>query len=361
MFEERLKQIKENKKIVDNGGFNLIPFHKSFPKLSKFVPGLIRGVQYKILSYTGIGKSKLLKKLFIHEPFRFVKENPKYTLKIIFFALEESKDEFMDSLIVQRLASKNMPTSSNQLNAYTAESIDQSVLDAIESDGDYFKELSSVIDVVDYVSTPTGMFEYVIDYAIANGKFYFKGKEVNGSSVKTSAAKGDSIFDEYVPNNPNEYVIVLADHLSLVQRERGLKDIKEAMGKWSYNYSRNMLTKIMGYIVCNVQQLAMTGDDVTHANANRLEPDLSKMGDSKTVARDDLIIMSLHDPSRYKKAMHEGYNIEKLGINYRSVILLKNRLGTLGKIPMLFDGASGEFNELPDLNTEALYKIYNEL
>ena len=48
---EKLKLQSDNKK---KGVLNLIPWYYHFPRLSKYVPGLVPGQMYKILSFSGI-------------------------------------------------------------------------------------------------------------------------------------------------------------------------------------------------------------------------------------------------------------------------------------------------------------------
>lgn len=52
-LEERIENLKKQRKDRIEGNFNLIPFYKHFPRLSKSIPGLFRGVMCKILSPTG--------------------------------------------------------------------------------------------------------------------------------------------------------------------------------------------------------------------------------------------------------------------------------------------------------------------
>ena len=56
---ERIEELKLIKELRDKGELLCIPYYKSFPKLSKFVPGIIKGIMYKITAGSGVGKTQL--------------------------------------------------------------------------------------------------------------------------------------------------------------------------------------------------------------------------------------------------------------------------------------------------------------
>jgi len=52
LFKEVLTTIEKNKKDIEKGVKNYIPL--PFPRLKKFIPGIMRGVQYLISANSGI-------------------------------------------------------------------------------------------------------------------------------------------------------------------------------------------------------------------------------------------------------------------------------------------------------------------
>lgn len=357
-FDKTFNEIRKNKDVKDNGGFNSIPF--GITSLDKFVPGIMKGTMYKVTASSGVGKTQIAKHLFVNQPYRFVKANPhlRIKLKIFYFALEESQTEFMATLICNRLQEvygiRITPLALKSMGSYH---LDDTVYEKVILCREYFRELEQAIEIVDYISNPFGMYKYVRDYARANGRFYFKGVEVNPEVPGT-------MYDTYTANDPNEWVIVVSDHISLLQAEQ--KDtLFLAMQKWSAEYCRKQITKHFNYAVANIQQQAADKERLEFTNTGqsietKLEPSLDGLGDCKVTGRDDMVIMGLFAPDRYEIEKHLGYDIGLLKDNYRSLSILKNRYGPPNvKIPLYFDGGTNTFKQLPEVGTEELGRIYN--
>ena len=64
----------------------------------------------------------------------------------------------------------------------------------------------------------------------------------------------------YIPNNPDEYVIAIVDHTSLVHQEDGHKKLKDAMDDLSRNCMMNWRNSY-NYIPVLVQQQANSQED----------------------------------------------------------------------------------------------------
>ena len=61
-----------------------------------------------------------------------------------------------------------------------------------------------------------------------------------------------------------------------------------------------------------------------------------------------LIILGLFAPARYELEEYAGYKINILGDSFRSLIILKNRIGKTNlELPLYFNGAVNYFEELP--------------
>ena len=71
-------------------------------------PGIVKGIMYKVTAGSGVGKTQLAKALFVFAPLNYLRQNPdsKIKIKIFYFALEESEEEFIDTLICNQLAIK---------------------------------------------------------------------------------------------------------------------------------------------------------------------------------------------------------------------------------------------------------------
>lgn len=365
VFEDALNLIKEAKKVREEGGVNSIPF--GLPSLDKHIPGIIKGMQYKISANSGVGKTQLAKFLFVNQAYKFIKENPHLgiKLKIMYFALEESKEEFMFSLISNRLKEHyGLTVDSMTLRGFTNILPDDIVV-KVESCREYFSELEKSIDIIDSESSPIGIYQYVRGYATDNGKHHWKNHTYTRSNPDgTISEEIRPLYDYYEPNDTKEFVIVLIDHLGLLQGDGTLHD---SMGQMSTTYGRKMITKHFKYVYVDVHQQMSETEKQQFTNSgqsieSKLEPSLNGLGNNKEVQRDSYFVIGLFAPERYQIEKHLGYDITVLKDFYRCLSIMKNRMGTPNiKIPLLFNGASNTFSQLPKADAPEMNAIYEAI
>jgi len=373
-FEKRLEEIEKNRSDRLSGKLTCIPFYKAFPRLSKHVPGLIKGVQYKILSYTGIGKTKLGKFLSIFLPLQVQKDYPdaNITFKTFYFLLEETIDEAIDSLIVALLAlNHNVYIDELTLKSMYEDVLHIDILNLIKSDPfkEKVKAILKCVEFIDNTLNGFGIYKKVRSYMETVGTVHIKEVKIEGSD-KTITVKSHYTYDD-----PYHYVFVVTDHVSLLKKE-GKKNKHETIAHFSYEYCRKQMTGFYKNIVINIQQMEMKGDDIAHFKAGRLEPTMDKAATNKEILRDDLVVIGLFAPDRYGLENYIGYPIvnkkdeyRSLRDNFRSVHILKNRIGTPNAvIPLFFNGAAGSFKELPKQGDkkykpimEKVFKLINNI
>jgi hypothetical protein len=328
---------------------NCIP--SKFVRFKPYFLGVIKSTYIIITASSGIGKSKFTKWAYIFTPFQFIKEAPdlNISLKVFYFSLEENKDKFIRTLISEQLYQRyGLEISARDLLDMDKDNskLSEDVLDKIETCEDYIDELLEVVEIIDYIRNPFGIFKYVREYARANGTFYFKGQVVDFNSTP------NAFYDAYIPNDPEAYVIVITDHISLLTPDKEQGDLRSAMGKFSSDYCLTMRDKF-GYTVVNVQQQEAAKEKQEYtikgqSIESKLEPSLDGLGDNKTTQRDADFVYGLFGPDRYEIKEHRFYDITMLQDNYRQLSLLKDRDGTPNKrIALWFRGAINEFSELP--------------
>lgn len=362
IFDRTFRMIEENKNNRERGIYNSIPF--GLPSLDKHLPGVMKGMQYLITASSGVGKTQLTKFLFVNQPYKFIKEHPELglKLKILYFALEESKEEFMLGLISHRLKTVyNISVGVLELRSLGEHTLSTDVLEKIRSCKEYFRELSQSLEVVDSISNPFGIYKYVRAYSNANGTHIYKEKEVNGEIIK--------MYSHYEPNDEKEIVVVIVDHYSLLQPEStpDTNTLHLAMTKFSAEYMRKMITKHFKYCGVGVQQQAAEKEKQQYTMSggsieSKLEPSLDGLGDNKLTQRDALIVLGLFAPERYQIEKHLDYDITVLRDNYRSITILKNRIGTPNlKKGFFFNGQTNTFAELPPANSAEMKTIYERI
>lgn len=364
LFSRVKEKIKENRKVRLEGGYNCIPWN-NLPGLSSVIPGIQKSRYYLITANSKVGKTQLADYLFVYEPYEFIiRENPKnIKLKIFYFSLEMSKERKLLSILAYKIfKDKGLIISPEDLySTFKKKILDVKIEALLDEYDDYFKELEKTLIIIDNIRNPYGIFKYIEDYAEANGSYTYKTinwKKENGS-VEQRRVK-----DRYVPNDPDEYVEIITDHISLLASEKG-QSPHEAISKYSSDYCLHFRDKWY-YTVINIQQQAAAQEKQQYTNSgesiiDKLKPSADGLGDNKLVGRDVDVMIGLFDPSRYKIKTHEGYNIERLGDHYRELLVLVNRNGSgFCSDHLLFHGAVNYFKELPAKISEEYYRQIEE-
>lgn len=351
-FKRIYDKIQANKQNLEAGKPNCIPF--PFKRFRKYLPGIMRGIPYLVTASSGVGKSQITKYMFLMSVHKFLQENPQSGIKakIIWFALEESKEMFILSLVSNRLKEKyGVSVPVIDLLSYRENPLPSEVLRMIADCGKDVEDLLSIVDIVDTISNPTGLYKYVRDnHLLKTGRTLDKKITV----MKDDGTIGEEdIPDKYVPHDENVWYIVVTDHIGLLDGEKGAESTHEAMTRWSAKYTRKMLCKFYGCTVVNIQQQAADTERMQFTRdglsiEQKLEPSLSGLGDNKLTQRDHIVVLGLFAPVRYEIVVHNKYNIGVLKDNYRSLSIMKTNIGETNiKVGLQFDGSSNSFSELP--------------
>ena len=374
-FKQILEKIVQNKKNHEDGYYNCIPFI-GMSRLEEYLPGIEQNTYYLLAAATGVGKSKLARYLFIHNPIMFLEENSEsgIELDILYFSLEESREKVILAEVSKYLYTKHgLVLSTKQLSSVGRyNSISTEDLEKVKEAEEHVENFLSKVKIFDNVRNATGIYKTVRDFALKVGTYYDKNdtpltpEEVE--LVRTGNTEGETYkkISYYKKHNPKHYVIVLIDHISLLQPESG-ETLWQTMGKMSSNYCLHMRDKF-GFIPVVIQQLAADKERVeTNFQGDtikeKLEPSLDGLGDNKTIARDVNVAIGLFAPDRYKITEHNGYNVLKFRDKYRSLKIMKSRDGIADKkLPLFFNGAVDFFKELPKSDDiEGMNRVYEHI
>ena len=173
---ERFEELKDIKSKKDAGQIFCMPF-ENYPKLASSVPGIVPGMITMITAGSGIGKTQVAKALAVREPLEYsIKNN--IDLKIFYFALEESSQEFIDTMICNFISSRcGIQMDLLMLQGFREKSLSQDKMDLIEKNIDDVEKLLERVEIIDSVYNPTGIYKYCRDYSDRNGTHHFKDKE----------------------------------------------------------------------------------------------------------------------------------------------------------------------------------------
>lgn len=349
-FESALAIIKRNKARKDRGEWNSIPF--PFPNLNKYVPGIMQGTYYCTSASSGIGKTQVAKNMFVTSPYEWLTENKtNIKLKIFYFALEESVTEFIMTMIsakLKKLYNKTVPISV-LMSRDMETTLDDETIKQVEELSDYFKDFEKCIEIIDTLSDIDKMYAHVEKYMNYRGKVLFRNLETGDiTDIKTPGY----IPYKYEAKDPDEYVMVVVDHVSLVTGTDN--SLHSNMSSWSNVLARRRLTKFYNCVVVDIQQQSSDVEKMQYSRdgsavEDKVKPSLSGYGDNKLTQRNHLVVFGLFAPDRYGIQTYGGIPVQGMNDHIRFLIVLKNRYGPSNvEIPLYFNGATNEFYELPE-------------
>lgn len=332
------EKIKQNKSDKLDGKIKHIPC--TIDRFNQYFYGIIKGDYICFTGSSSSGKTTLMKKMAVFDSIEYAIKTG-LDLKILYFGLEESEEQFDYSMLAY-LMKKCYNLRYNILDFnYINDGVQEEHLEFISEASKELEVWKSYVKYYDHTYNPYGIYKHIREFASSRGKFLYKGLEVSDNS--------ESNWDSYSPNNPEEFIIVIADHISLLSTEAKHNNrLDEAMKDMSF-YLRNYASKKFGYTAISVQQQFAESEDLDHIKANRWLPTLQGFGENKRLARDYLTVISIANPDRYKIKSYAGFHdLEFYSGFLRFVSILKQRYGAVDKtVPVYFDGKCGWIKAAP--------------
>ena len=351
------EELQERRLRLLSGKINCIP--SPFPRFSEDFIGLEKHQVITVTSVTKGGKSQFCSFTFLFHPILYAFQNPdKVRVKVLYFNLEETQERvverFMSYLLYRTKGWRISPTALRS----TKNVLPEEVMRALENDyGDIMKFFEDNV-IFSSTGNPTGIYKECRQFMEERGQTFYKSYQKQNEFGQMEEKKQ---FDYYIPNDPDEYVIIFIDHISIIDCEKGM-NLKQSMDKLSEYLSKYMRNRYHCTPII-VQQQAMEVEGITARINNQDEATVASLGDSKYTARDSNIVLSLNSPFRTKKSYVEGYDITKFKDNIRFLKVLINRDGQMGGIcPLFFDGAVCNFEELPRPDdTQGIARYYERM
>lgn len=357
IFDRALGRIQNNM----NKDINCIPW--GLPRFEEYLPGIIQKRYYLITASSGVSKTQFTDAMFLYNVYDFVKLNPGVKAKIFYWSLEIDKEtKFLQGISRRLFLQYGIQADTTTLLSYGKNRCSKDLFEKINLVRDYFEELEDILEIHEDGINPFGVRKRLVDYSKANGKTHLKPMPFTNEDGSIEIKQ---VFDYYTPNNPEEYVISITDHIGLLALEKdfnGTKDIKGTIEKHSNNGVE--LRNKYGYIICDVQQQSSEKENNESFKLNKLEPSMQGLGESKLVSRNVDLILGLFSPARHEIPLYRKYNIGRLQDNYRFLQIIKNRHGIANiGTHLYFNGAVNYFKELlrADQMTEEIYSNIHEI
>jgi hypothetical protein len=350
-----MKLIDEVINLIDTNRekkFNCIPFYETFPRFSKFIPGIEKGMYYAVTGSPGSGKTQFTDHTFMYRPFDMIWEGEDISFDITYFSFEMGKQAKIYQGISKRLFDKYGIRVSTNLLQSIGSSLSEEVQLKIKDCRDYFAKLEEYVTFYDEPMTPTQIAR------VMEQKFKENGF-VEDKIVQTASGTMTRVPGGYVQTNPNKYLIFIFDHISLIQPSPG-QTLHQALAAFSSNnvhfrnkYRATIVNVHQQAIEGSIEQFTLKGDNVI----SKVEPQLALLGDNRTLGRDYDKVFGMFSPFRYEIGYYRGYKTLRLKDNCRFLSVLKNRQGVPDvHIGLYFDGMINYFEELPKSDTFTIIK-----
>lgn len=352
-YDDFLATVNRNK----SQEFPCIP--TSLPKLNNEIAGITQGTYYLITASSKVGKSQITDQLFLYDVVEFlnsVESNIK--VKIFYNSMEMSRQAKMAQATSRYIFKKYGKVFDIRTILGLKKYDNPKLYDAIVEARVYWEQIEAITEFEFSSINPTGIYKKVESYARSNGTIFNKKKTIKVlNDFGEYEDKEIEVFDKYVPNNPNEYVIILKDSLNLLDRERQkiaekqyiLMDLKRTIEKMSRDDI--IFRDNYNYIPVNIQQQSAATENPNFYKGEKvissLEPSISSLGETNLTGRDASIILGLFSPYLHDLQDYRKYK-PSMKDTYRDLSILRDRNGNSNlHIPLYFNGACNYFKEIP--------------
>ena len=350
---------------VLNGGINCIP--SPFTRFRQDLPGIEQGKLYLISGGTKAAKSQITLYLFVLNTLLYCYNNPnKVKIKIFFFPLEESKEAVtlkVMAFLLHYITNGEVNISPTDLKSTDERKpLSQEILNLMNSQK--FIELMNLYEEIVIFSDESnrvGIYKVLDNYAKTHGEFHYKNikvKEVDELGLVHEVDR--KVFDYYTSNNPDEYVIAIVDHVSLLSPIKS-EDLRLTISNFAEDCIKLRNNCNMTFAIVQQQNIESTGLDAY--KAGKIRPTSPGLADCKDFGKACNMMLGITNPHIHELPEYLGYDITKLKGNARFVEIVVNRDGNSNGIcPLFFNGAINYFKELPVPSDKAsMDKVYHYL
>nr|DAK84486.1 MAG TPA: Helicase ATPase [Caudoviricetes sp.] len=351
LIERVLENAKERREKILSGKVNCIP--SPFKTFRYDFPGVELGTYYLVSGGAKSSKSKITNFLFLFNSIIYAYHHPELVRLKVFYALLEEKAENITGKFICYLL---YILSNRKIR------IDIKTFKSVDEDRILSPEILQLLGTLEYQSilrffeehvvfipdrNPTGVYHTLEKYAEANGTIH--RKRVEGYEKE--------IFDYYEPNDPDEYVLCIIDHISLISCERSM-DLRNSIKKLS-EYLKIVRNKY-NYIPVVVQQQNSESLSLEAFKANKIRPTQKGLADSQDPGKDCDVMLGITSPFSWELKEYLKYDITKLRGYCKFLEIVLGRDGESNAIlGMYFDGATGYYAPLPKYdNISELNKVY---
>jgi len=353
------ERILKNHEDFLEGKINYLPFN-SLGQFTTWYPGLMRGEVTGLTGTPSSSKTSLLKHWVIHQGIAWaIKEKKNY--HVIFVGLEESKQQFLYSMLSYQGYVKH----GLQYNIKDFEGIGRTIekkdFQAIQ---DTEKRVEKMLPFISYHTNTYnsyGIWKLVRDFAAKRGTFYL-------NNIPVANIDKDSSWDSYVPNDPDEFIVVVIDHLLLTRHQQNEKDQAEAI--WNtVEFQRSYSANKLNYSVVCIHHQNADSENQDSRKEGTVLPTENGLAVNKQVARSYFSLIGVANPNKTNQGsitqnirMWGGHNLGIFQNYLRTLNILKSRFGeTNVNDTVFFGGRTGWFQTIPPVGSPEYQEFLKKL
>lgn len=319
-------------------------------KLDIITYGINRGWMTTWAADSGAGKSSLVLYTTVYQPFKqYIESGRNFNINFLLFSFELSAEVLLTKLLsiyVWDTFKKELPF---DRILSLREPMREEDYEFVNKSLDWLKELETHCEIVDKPVTAKHMYGICKEWARKFGTF------------KESTTVSGYVKEDYISNDPEQYLIVNVDHIKLLKTDSG-HTTKQEIDDAS-NYLITFRNKC-NFTVNIVQQLNRNFKSVARKQEsnNRSGLQLDDLSDSSGPAQASEIVIGIWHPFREHQSKCEGYDIRQLLDNVRFLHILKHRYGMSDRvIAVNFFGSVGLWRSIPLPDQINDYEPYTHL
>ncbi len=314
----------------------------SLTALNLIMYGVQKKTYYLVGAEIKTGKSAFVDQVFVLDAYDFAIKNGK-KLKVFYYSLEiDALSKISKWAAVKAFRDKGIITSTGEILSKGGYKITDQLKKIMYDYQEHFERMFDTVHILDSGMNPTVIWTTLHDYCEANGSWQTVKKIIGGKEVEQRI---------YKQNNPDEYVIVVVDHIGLLKLEKRdgvLLNKKQTIDRLSEYCIR--LRNNYGVTPVLVSQFNRSLADIDRQRFKELRPLISDFKETGNPSEDANCIIALFQPFRYNipTYMDGRYKINKLNARFNSAHILANRDGDAGAmIGLNFLGECGLFRQFP--------------
>ena len=344
-------------KSIDNGREGLNKgLSTGLDKLDSLTYGIIRENITLVGASSGCGKSSITSYIAVYKAYcELLKSEGKIDIHWLIFSFEMSKVALFLRLLSMHLYDEYGLVVPHDVLLSLKSRMPDEIYEKVVESKEWIDGLAKRCIVIDKPVTAKRMYGLCKSFAEKHGKFVpvdkgtFKGEEWEA-------------FD-YVPDNKEQYLIVLVDHVKLFDTQTGHTSKQEIDEACKYLIYFRDKCKFSIYIVQQLNRGHMDMSRRTESGGVYQDVQLNDFSDTGDTVNASNTVLGMFFPAREKCSKWKGYLIDPmrggLGSRGRSITLLKNRDGNSDKsIGLAFYGECHTWKELPKAEEITDYEQY---